>query len=151
MVKECPSCGFEVGDDLKFCGKCGSSLEDNQSQVQDSNTQDVKPVNATSESPNQVKTTGTSDTKKYNMVMLVGYITSLVFPIVGLIIGLYMLTRDEKEVHVHGIIMIVLSLLIMVIAIILIIIMVTTPSHTYSTYHSPSYYGPGYSYSYTYR
>ena len=49
--------------------------------------------------------------------MYSGYIGSIFIPIIGIIIGIYLLTRPNRDVHKHGIIMIVLAIVLSIISI----------------------------------
>ena len=53
--------------------------------------------------------------EKHTTAIVIGYICSIFIPLIGIIIGIYLLTRNNKDVHKHGIIMIILSIVISII------------------------------------
>ncbi len=76
MVKYCPSCGEQLIDDAKFCRSCGAKL-------------DSVPGAAVSE----IKVAE----KSYTIHIVVAYILALLIPLLGVIMGVYLMTRNDSE------------------------------------------------------
>ena len=91
MSKFCPSCGEELVDNAKFCKNCGMNLETQETQ-QTSNVQ---------------QTTQTYEVPKvendHKLAIIAGYVMAILIPIIGLIIGIYLMTRkDSEKAPFHG-------------------------------------------------
>ncbi len=105
MSKFCDNCGAELKDNDKFCEKCGSSIKQE---------------------------------KNYIPIIIAGYIFSIfsyIFPlninssyigfvlgatlpsIIGIIIAIYLLTRNQKSLLKHGILIIIISTIYLFIAV----------------------------------
>ena len=116
----CSNCGNEVNDNTKFCPKCGNAIN---SESENSNQQTN--INSGINCPkcgsiipfgNVVCTnSGTPlNQEKHTAAIVIGYITAIFIPIVGIITGIYLLTRKNKDVHIHGIIMIILAIIMII-------------------------------------
>lgn len=149
MVKNCPNCGTQLDDNIKFCTGCGSNVENVgstfcqncgaalQDGVQFCNScgSPVRGANpAQNQAPNNNNTMGvTCPTcgnvnpvgsvictacgnpfvkEKHTAAIVIGYILAILIPIGGIITGIYLLTRKNKDVHFHGVIMIVLAIVL---------------------------------------
>ena len=78
----CEQCGNKNPDNAVFCTKCGEPADNNNKK--------------------QVTKKG----KKGVIVIVVGYILAIIFPIIGAIIGLNLMVKGKA---LHGIIILVLS------------------------------------------
>ncbi len=88
MTKYCPACGEELIDAAKFCKNCGAEIDNPQ-----------KTTNTYQENRRQY--IELSD-KNYTIAIVVGYVMAILIPLIGLIIGIYLLTRDSSRVKKHG-------------------------------------------------
>ncbi len=123
LTKFCPNCGTEMNDTSNFCPSCGTSQQPNESTT----NVNITCSNCGSPIPQGSMTCvrcGTPLYKKdYKFVLIIGYILSIIAPIIGIIIGIYLLTRkDDPDVHKHGIIMAIIGAAIFVIGIIIVLI-----------------------------
>ena len=82
MSKFCPNCGEELVDSAKFCKNCGKKLENGQT---DFNVQDNRPFEVPIVE------------KSYKLSIVIGYICAVLFPLFGLILGIYLITRKDSE------------------------------------------------------
>ncbi len=125
----CRNCGKEVNEGSKFCPDCGTELNING---QTSNThQNNVNSNFTMQcprcgsivpyGPTCPKCGSPLNQEKHTAAIILGYIFSIFIPIIGVIIGIYLLTRQNNDVHKHGIIMIVIAVLIFIISLIMIL------------------------------
>ena len=117
----CNNCGQEVNEGAKFCSGCGASLtgETPSSNTQQNNTSGNICPNCGSIIPfGNVACTNCGsllNPDKHTAAIVLGYICSVFLPLFGIIFGIYLLTRPNKKVHKHGIIMIVLAILMVII------------------------------------
>lgn len=88
MTKYCPACGEELIDAAKFCKNCGAEIDNPQ-----------KTTNTYQENRRQY--IELSD-KNYTIAIVVGYVMAILIPLIGLIIGIYLLTRDSSRAKKHG-------------------------------------------------
>lgn len=101
MSKFCPSCGEKLVDNAKFCKNCGTNLETNENVQQ---TYQVPMVE-----------------NDHKLAVILGYICSVLFPLIGIIIGIYLATRsDSKSAPRHGKYIIIIGLVIWIISYLLI-------------------------------
>lgn len=118
----CNNCGKEVKEGTKFCSGCGASLSDEEESA---NTRQ-NTVNSGTPCPKcgslipfgNVACTNCGsllNPDKHTAAIVIGYICSIFIPIFGIIFGIYLLTRPNKDVHKHGIIMIILAVAMIII------------------------------------
>lgn len=88
MTKYCPACGEELIDAAKFCKNCGAEIDNPQ-----------KTTNTYQENRRQY--IELSD-KNYTIAIVVGYVMAILIPLIGLIVGIYLLTRDSSRAKKHG-------------------------------------------------
>ncbi len=81
MPKFCPSCGEEIVEGANFCKKCGYDLVKNQENRFVRNPENFNPQNFE---------------KSYKISIIAGYICAILLPIIGLIIGIYLMTRKDS-------------------------------------------------------
>ncbi len=117
----CSNCGNELKDNAKFCPNCGNAVNDeSEGKTIHQNTQSgINCPKCGSIIPfgNDIclKCGAPLNEEKHTTAIVLGYICALFFPIVGIITGIYLLTRPNKDVHIHGIIMIILAIVLTVI------------------------------------
>ncbi len=118
----CSNCGNKLKEGAKFCDKCGTAVKGQSGQgPQHTNVNggttctrcgSLIPFGNTV-CPN----CGTPLYQKtHTAAIVIGYICSILFPLIGAIIGIYLLTRENQDVHKHGIIMIVLAIVAFIIS-----------------------------------
>lgn len=94
MSKYCPACGEELEDRARFCKSCGTNIND-----------------ATT-SDNEQFTRPPAPKKNHSLLTLIGFVSALIIPIVGIIVGIYLFSRDDgSKYKVYAILIIVLALL----------------------------------------
>ena len=112
----CPSCGAEKKEGSKFCHNCGYNFENAVSEAvqnDDFNTQVNPQVNA-NPNPNVQ-----SSQNSHTISKVLGYIFAILIPIIGIVFGIYLVTREEEDAKKHGKIIIGLSVVIWIISYIL--------------------------------
>ena len=98
MSKFCPSCGEELVDSAKFCKNCGTNLENLEKPRHSNQNQDF-----------QVPLVE----KKHTAAIVIGYICAILIPLIGLIISVYLLTRDNSEnARKHGKYMLIVTVIV---------------------------------------
>lgn len=122
MVKYCSNCGEKLeNENSKFCSKCGQSLNPTNNQNQE-NTQGsvgfgqincpfcgkVIPSNV----PKCMFCGHVINAEDHKTAIIIGYIGTLFIPLIGIIDGIYLLTRDNKEVHKHGVFMLIEAIIV---------------------------------------
>ena len=92
MAKYCPSCGDELPDGANFCKSCGSSIYGDR--------------------PAQAPPRPMIE-KSYTIAVILGYVFAIFVPILGLIIGIYLVTRkDSPSASRHGKFVIILTVIV---------------------------------------
>lgn len=118
----CPKCGEKQdSDEAKFCQKCGADMGVNNEvhNIQLSNNLNcIYCGSAIPVGSNKCPVCGNylDSGNNKNILVILGYVFSIFLPIIGLIIGLYLLTRKTSGVHNHSIIIILISLVSIVIS-----------------------------------
>ena len=113
MTKFCPSCGEKLADNAKFCKNCGMNLE-TQQQTQQETQQTNDPI------PPMQQYQVPKAENEHKAAVILGYVFALLIPIIGVIFGIYLLTRkDSEKAPFHGKIIIGLAIVIWIISIIL--------------------------------
>lgn len=117
----CDKCGKQVKPGTKFCSGCGNSLtgENKIENTQQTTTGGIPCPKCGSLIPNGniacTKCGNLLNQDKHTAAIVIGYICSVFLPLFGIIFGIYLLTRPNKDVHKHGIIMIVLAIVMVII------------------------------------
>ena len=93
MTKFCPACGEALIDDAKFCKSCGANISGGASAASVPEMPVVE--------------------KSYTALTVIGYILAFLIPILGVICGIYLLTRkDSEDANKHGKLMIIVAVVI---------------------------------------
>lgn len=109
MSKKCPECGEELLDNAKFCKHCGAKLDAGESTAE-----------TTFQQAPQTYQQPMVEENKHTAAVVLGYIFAILIPIIGLIIGVYLITRNDSEsAKFHGKIVLALSTIIWGISILL--------------------------------
>lgn len=132
----CPNCGAPVESGLKFCTSCGGPVRV-ANPVQNGNVMGMTCPACGSTTPVGsviCPTCGYQFVKEsHTAAIVIGYLLSFIIPIGGIIAGIYLLTRNNKDVHIHGVIMIVISVIMMIFSWILVASLFSN-SYYYSYY-----------------
>ena len=146
----CSNCGKELKEGTKFCSGCGAPQTDETptSDTQQNNSSGIPCPKCGSIIPfGNVACTNCGsllNPDKHTAAIVLGYICSVFLPLFGIIFGIYLLTRPNKDVHKHGIIMIVLSIVIAIIWWLFFSYMAYTSSMRYYNSYPSSYNSYGY-------
>ncbi|MDO5860239.1 zinc ribbon domain-containing protein [Methanobrevibacter sp.] len=109
----CPLCGFKNPDEADFCVKCGTPL---LFKNQFENAEKVKPIVI----QKSVSTGGKSNSGQTSRLLIyIGYFFSIMGSIIGLIIGLYLITRKDPYAKKHGYIQMAIVLFYLVLLVVL--------------------------------
>lgn len=101
----CPFCGEELVDDAKFCKNCGKNVKE-YSHMENSDE------NNYTYHPPVVE-------KSHTLATVVGFICSILIPLIGIIIGIYLYTRkDSANAKKYGLIIIVLGVIVWIISLV---------------------------------
>lgn len=150
MVKFCQKCGTkQENESTKFCQNCGASFssnfEENNTKKLDSS---IKCLYCGSKIPmgsDKCNVCGNylnpSANEKHTAVIVIGYICSFIpfVSLISFILGIYLLTRPNKDVHKHGIIILVITIIVAIIvfAIWLSYVNYVNSVRSYSYYYDP--------------
>lgn len=119
MPTYCDKCGNELkNDNVKFCDKCGAKITAN-------NTEDSEIPNSGVVCPHCGQTTPIGQTICSNcgaeiemennvVAVAVGYIVTWILGFLGIIPGIYLITRRNKKSKTQGIIILILSVLLLI-------------------------------------
>ena len=156
----CKNCGEEIKEGAKFCSRCGNPLTDKTPKS--TNRQNNITGTPCPKCGSLVPLGNIACTKcgsllnpdKHTAAIVLGYICSIFIPLLGIIFGIYLLTRPNKDVHKHGIIMIILSIIMGFILWLFISYMAYSNSmhyynnyyNSYNRYGSNGYYNSYYDY-----
>lgn len=98
MSRYCPNCGEELVDDAKFCKSCGTNLENRQAP------------------PKKEEYTVPVVESDHKLAIIAGYALAILMPLFGLIMSVYLLTRNSENAKKHGKYIIVLSIIIWILS-----------------------------------
>lgn len=90
----CPNCGSKNKDDAQFCETCGTKL--------DATPADVSSSAKISQIPPSEQTRGSEANKPSTVLVVLGYIFALLGGLIGIIIGVYLYSKDNHEAKTHG-------------------------------------------------
>lgn len=115
MATFCDKCGAEVKDEnAKFCHKCGAEISAKtistidktvQSGVFCSHCGQAVPLGQT------VCLNCGQSIEDNKVAIIIGYIFAILFPIISLIISIYLLTRNNEKSKKHGAIILALTII----------------------------------------
>ncbi len=98
----CPKCGTKNQDDAIFCENCGTKLDGNGSH-QDPKSQRISK--------------SFEDKKPSSVIVIIGYIFALLGGLIGIIIGAYLFTRNNKDAKFHGRNMLIIAAIVLLVSI----------------------------------
>lgn len=103
MIIKCPNCGKEYYDeDLKYCEVCGWDF-----QVSNNKNLNINSLNSEIQ-----------NSEDHTLATALGFIFAFLFPIFGLVFGVYLVTRkDSKISKVFGVVIIAISIIIILLVI----------------------------------
>lgn len=94
MTKFCPACGEKLVDNANFCRSCGANLN--------------------SDAPRARAPERPASEKSYSIHIIVGYVLALLVPLLGVVIGFYLMTRkDSDDAKRHGKYVLIAAVVIM--------------------------------------
>lgn len=108
----CPSCGAEKKEGSKFCHNCGYDFESVDSDANQNSNTDVQ-LNQSAGS------TAQTAENSHTIAKVLGYICAILIPIIGVVFGGYLYTREEEDAKKHGKYILILSVVIWVLSILL--------------------------------
>ncbi|MDL2246728.1 zinc ribbon domain-containing protein [Methanobrevibacter sp. OttesenSCG-928-K11] len=96
---KCPNCGFENIEGATMCVKCGTPLIFKETIFNLGNLEKNQESN-----PKIILQSEMSQkpSKNYNLIIILGYIFSILGGIIGLILALYLVTRKDSGAKRHG-------------------------------------------------
>lgn len=135
----CSNCGNELKQGAKFCDKCGTQVKTPHQEPHVSGGTACPSCGSLIPLGNVVcpKCGNPLNQDTHTAAIVIGYICSIFLPLFGIIFGIYLLTRKNKDVHKHGIIMIVIAI---VAAIFYIMLISSYLSYVNSMRHYSYYY-----------
>ena len=99
MSKFCPFCGEELVDSAKFCKNCGKNIEDYK--------------NPDGDDMPKTQWTPPAEEKSHTLALVLGILFSILIPLIGIIIGIYLYTRkDSSKAKRYGTIIIALGVVV---------------------------------------
>lgn len=99
MSKFCPFCGEELVSEAKFCKNCGKDISAYAAIGNDT--------------PNSSDYVMPQSEKNHTLATVLGFICAFLIPLIGLIIGIYLVTRnDGPKAKKYGIIIIALAVVV---------------------------------------
>lgn len=94
---QCPYCGFENPDEADFCVKCGTPLLF-KNQIENSET-NIGPIMIKKQ---VISSPQPQISRRSNLLIILGYLFSILGGILGLIIAIYLSTRKDPVYRKHG-------------------------------------------------
>ncbi len=112
----CPLCGYENPEEADYCVKCGSPLIfKNQSDNPDKPNNPIV-IRRISDGPQSTDIGSTS-----KILIILGYIFSILGGLLGLIIAIYLITRKDPVAKKHGRIQLAIFIFYLVLILVLIL------------------------------
>lgn len=114
MPKFCDKCGAELkNNNVNFCDKCGAEVKTDHNTNAETSSGAILCPHCGQATPigqtNCVKC-GSSLVEEHTTAVIVGYIVTLIFGILGVIPGIYLLTRNNGKAKTQGLILIIISI-----------------------------------------
>lgn len=116
MKKICPKCGTKQEfEDVNFCINCGAFLSNDKDSLIQKCVYCNHPIPPTM---NSCPYCGRYvNLESHKLAIVLGYIFSFISPLIAIIDGIYLLTRKNRSVHIHGIMIILISIFVVFIVI----------------------------------
>lgn len=118
----CPNCGSQNKDDAQFCENCGSKLDNVVTQ----------------ETPTSKIPDPAESKKPSTILVILGYIFAILGGLIGIVIGLYLYTRDNSEAKFHGRNMLVIAAIIIILGLVVNAFVLSTLTTTTTSLPSSS-------------
>lgn len=103
MSKFCPFCGEELVSEAKFCKNCGKDVS--------------AYAGIGNDTPSSYGYVVPADEKSHTLATVLGFICAFLIPLIGIIIGIYLVTRNgSPKAKKYGIIIIALAVVVWIIS-----------------------------------
>ncbi len=119
----CPKCGAERKVGSKFCHNCGYDFKAIDSSMGNGNSSSNQSSASSNTNFNGGVNSGTysaggvpANQNSHGFAKILGYIFAVLIPVIGIIIGIYLLMSENQEVHKHGKFIIGVAVLIQLIS-----------------------------------
>ena len=96
-MKICPNCGEQLADEAIFCKSCGVNLDD---------------FVVGKETPAAPQYTAPVEENDHKVAIIIGYIAGILIPIIGIIIAIYLMTRNSENAKKHAKFIILVSVVV---------------------------------------
>ena len=123
MSNFCDKCGAEVKEGTKFCHKCGAEISAKQIPATDEpsgsgvfcpHCGQIVPLGQT------VCLNCGQSLETNKAAIIIGYILAIIIPLFGIIVAIYLLTRNNAKSKKHGGIILALSIFVWIISYVII-------------------------------
>lgn len=98
-IRICPLCGYENPEEADFCVKCGTPIM----FVNSPQNNTIGPIIIKKQESNPENSTA-GRSRFMTILIVFGYVFSILGGLVGLIIALYLVTRKDANIRKHGLI-----------------------------------------------
>lgn len=121
-VPFCPACGAENADDAKFCKNCGKELPKLNTGICPYCAEKINPKAIKCKHCGEWLNKPESKKSKqkegdHDAAIIVGIIFTVFGGVIGFIISLYLLTREDKKAHDVGLVLLIVNIIWIIILI----------------------------------
>ena len=117
-MKYCPKCGSQVKNNTKFCQKCGAKFQDTPLNPKGMYCSycGLNIPNGATKCPNCGKYLDEEANDEHKLAIVIGYIFSFLVPLAAIVVGFYLVTQKNEDVHKHGLIMFFIAIIVVFIS-----------------------------------